>query len=153
MNILENKILNKIESSLSKFNKKLLALILFGSYVRSFKKAKDIDLLVIVDKIENIYEKFEIEKEISIQLIKELKLPFEINVLDLDNFFENLKPGTFISGLVLGYKIIYDKIGIEYYIKKLCQELANEIEYEFIKHGKRYRLGIFAKVLLNRKFR
>ena len=152
MNISRDKVYSLIVNTLNKFNRKLLSLVLFGSYVRSPRKAEDIDLLVIIDRIENVHEKFEIEKELSLNLIKELQMPFEVVVLDFNNFIENLKEGTFISGLVLGYKILYDEISIEKYIKELCKKLIENLDYEFIKHGKRYRLSIFAKILLNGKF-
>ncbi len=58
-------ILSKINEVAENKGKKVLATILFGSYVYSPRKARDIDMIVIVDDLKNINDKVTLEVEIS----------------------------------------------------------------------------------------
>ncbi len=69
----------------------------------------------------------------------------DVIFLTLEDFLDNLKPGTFLSGLALGYKILYDKILIDKYIKKFMEELSKEY-YAIVKNGERYLLNKFAMI-------
>ena len=142
--------LSKIRNIIEKFGKKLKALVIFGSYAINPLKAKDIDILIIIDKILNIEEKINLEIEISKELRKILKKPVDIIVMDEEIFHENIEPGTVLSGFVIGYKKIYDDIGFDYFINNLIEKLA-EIDYEFFKNSKEVNLSSISRVKLRRR--
>ena len=142
--------LSKIKNIIEKFDKKLKALVIFGSYAINPLKAKDIDILIIIDKILNIEEKINLEIEISKELRKILKKPVDIIVMDEEIFHENIEPGTVLSGFVIGYKKIYDNIGFDYFINNLIEKLA-EIDYEFFKNFKEVNLSSISRVKLRRR--
>jgi hypothetical protein len=83
--------------------------------------------------------------------------PIDVILIDEKNFYENLKPGTVISGLIIGYKKIYDEIKIEKLINELAMEIA-EIDYEIYKGKRKIDLSSISKVKMkiekarNRKF-
>ena len=97
----------------------VLAIILFGSYAR-FGKGQDIDLIVIIRDKLNLKKKEELERNLASKLNKEFnyKYLFDIHIFDLETFKKNLRPPNFLSGLFLGYEILYDKIGIKTIIEE-----------------------------------
>jgi len=137
-------ILSKINEVAENRGKKVLATILFGSYVYSPRKAKDIDMIVIVDNLKNINDKITLEVEISRKLRKLFRKNIDIQVFDIESFEENLIVGTFLTGLVLGYKIIHDTIGVEKKIQEFIKEISKEDKYVFIKKRK-WNLAAIAK--------
>jgi len=137
-------ILSKINEVAENKGKKVLATILFGSYVYSPRKARDIDMIVIVDYLKNINDKVTLEVEISRKLRKLFRKNIDIQVFDIESFEENLIAGTFLTGLVLGYKIIYDTIGVEEKIREFIKEIGKEDKYVFIKKRK-WNLAAIAK--------
>jgi len=124
--------------------KEVLGVIIFGSYVYSPLKARDIDLLIIINSIKDINEKIDLEVKTSITLWRTLRKPIDIHVFDLSTFKENLEPGSFLSGLTLGYKIIYDKVGLTKLIEELIKKIAKIKEYTYIKR-KKWDLALIAK--------
>lgn len=128
--------------------KRLLSLVIFGSSVFYPVKARDIDLLIIVDKLSNAVEKFNLEVEISKALRKiESKAPFDVTVFDSGSFRENLEPGTLASGLVAGYRTVYDELGLEKLIEPLIVNIALG-EYFVQKSGRRINLSVLARAKL-----
>ncbi len=132
------------------FRDKLLSIILFGSTVyRGY--GRDIDLIVIVDEELDLHRRFDIEYKLRIELRRRNILgDVDIHVIDKDSFIENLVPGTFLSGLALGYRILYDRIGVEKYILELLKRLSRE---KYVLHNKygSWDLSFYAKRLLERK--
>lgn len=100
--------------------------------------------MVIVDKLENVREKVELEVEASIELRRALRKPVDIHVFDPETFRENLEPGSFLSGLALGYKILYDEIGLKKAIEKLIRKISETEGYVYVK-GRKWNLASIAK--------
>ncbi|MDK6028833.1 nucleotidyltransferase domain-containing protein [Ignisphaera sp. 4213-co] len=95
------------------YSKTLKALVLFGSYVYNPLKSRDIDTLLIVDKLVNAKEKLAIEVEVARNVKALCRKPVDVIVFDIDMLKENAEPGGIVSGLVIGYKILYDDIGMQ----------------------------------------
>ncbi|MEM0317357.1 MAG: hypothetical protein QXO97_05150 [Candidatus Nezhaarchaeales archaeon] len=126
---------------------------MFGSYVYSQAKARDLDLLVVVERLNDIHEKSELELGIKRALrdVSRFK-PIDVVVLDLEMLRENMKPGTMLSGLVCGYKVLYDEIGLPTLIEDLVKALALE-DVVLIKRGRRLSISAHARAkLLNQKW-
>ncbi len=136
--------LSKLRSFFEGKGRKVLGIIVFGSYVYSPMKAHDIDLVVIVDKLENAREKVELEVEASVELRRTIRKPADIHVFDPETFRENLEPGSFLSGLALGYKILYDRIGLEKTIEELVRKVGETEGYVYVKERK-WNLASIAK--------
>ena len=124
---LKEKVLSRIILFLENvFGDKLLSIILFGSTVY-MGVGRDIDLIVIVDDRLGLYDKFDIEYRLRSRLCLDYRIcGVDIHVMDMDIFRENLQPGTFLSGLALGYRILYDRIGIEKEIHGYLKVLVKE---------------------------
>ena len=60
-------------------------------------KARDIGLVVIVDKLGDVGEKVEFEAEASIELRRTIGKPVNTHVSDTEAFRENLEPGSFLQ--------------------------------------------------------
>ncbi|MEM0481269.1 MAG: hypothetical protein QXM16_00030 [Nitrososphaerota archaeon] len=111
-------------------------------------RARDIDLLIIVDRLSNVVEKFNLEVEISRALrTVESTTPFDVIIFDGDSFRENLEPGTLASGLIAGYRVVYDELGLEKLIEPLIEKIARG-EYIVQKNGRRINLSALARARL-----
>lgn len=60
-------------------------------------KARDIGLVVIIDKLGDVGEKVEFEVEASIELRRTIGKPVNTHVSDTEAFRENLEPGSFLQ--------------------------------------------------------
>ena len=138
--------LSRIRDALKVFDKKIKAVIIFGSSVYNPLKSRDIDILVVVDKIESAKEKHLIELEIS-RLLRPLYMykPVDIVVMDVEMLKDNAEAGTLLSGLVLGYKILYDEICVKNTIEKILEDVAKTEEYIVFKNGRKLNLSSIAK--------
>jgi len=145
------RVLSKIVVFLERFfGDKLLSIILFGSTVY-MGFGRDIDLIVVVDEEIDLYSKFDTEYRLRSRLCLDYRLcGVDIHVMDIDLFKENLKPSTFLSGLALGYKILYDRIGIEKQILDFMEKLVKE---KYIIHNKygSWNISFYAERILKRK--
>ncbi len=105
-----------------------LSIILFGSYAR-FGKGNDIYIAVIIRKNINLKEKEEIERKLMKILDKEFeyKFSFDVHVLSLKIFEKKVEPPRFLSGIFLGYEILYGKINI----KKIIEEKRRKLKCEY----------------------
>lgn len=65
--------------------------------------------------------------------------------MDEKSFYDNLEPGTVISGLVIGYKKIYDEMKIDKLINELAMKIA-EMDYRIYKRNKEINLSSISKV-------
>lgn len=119
------------------------SLILFGSSVFRPMNARDIDILVVVDKID-LHEKISLEINIIKALKNTIKKNLDVIVLDENSLLENIEPGAVASGLIAGYKVIYDEINIENLIIGIAKRIAFE-KYIIQKSGKKINLSAIAK--------
>lgn len=128
----------------------LRGVIVFGSSVY-FKSARDIDLIIIVDGSLSLKEKMKLELKLSRKLRKSLGgIFFDIHVMDLNMFKENLVPGSFLHGLALGYEVIYGNSKIKKLILNFLKEISNEKYMIHDKYGS-WDLSFHAKRTYKRK--
>jgi len=128
----------------------LRGVIVFGSSVY-FRSARDIDLIVIVDRGLNLKEKMKLELKLSRKLRKRLGSAFfDVHVMDLDTFKENLVPGSFLHGLALGYEVIYGNSEIEKLILNFLKEISNEKYVIHDKYGS-WDLAFHAKLTYKKR--
>lgn len=144
-NFLGKELVEQIKKTLEKYGKNVKAIILYGSIVYSPSSAHDIDVLIVVDKIRDVNEKTRLEYILKSHLRKKSILPIDVTVFDTKILEENLVPGTFLSGLVLGYDILYDEINFEEIINELFIKIAQLDDYIYIKNRKKWNLSNIAK--------
>lgn len=137
-----NKCLNIIKNF---FGKDLLGVIFFGSSV--YGRGRDFDLIVIVKKNIPVHQLLKINKNISSLLSKSFNYSkiFDVHVFDLKNFEKNLESGSFVSGISLGYKILFDKAGLEEILARSFKKLK-DLNYEIIIGNRRINLSKFAEI-------
>jgi len=75
---------------------------------------------------------------------------FDAHILDLEQFNENLKIGSFLSGLSLGYQVIYDKNNVEEKIVEMLKTLSKSRYIMVNKYG-RWNLSKIAEIKLRIK--
>jgi hypothetical protein len=92
------------------FGRELRALAVFGSSVYPSRYG-DADLLVVVDRLGSAREKLEVRIGESLRDLP-LGRYFDVSVLDVPSLEENAAPGGFLSGLVLGCRVICDEVGL-----------------------------------------
>ncbi|RLE85148.1 MAG: hypothetical protein DRJ41_01785 [Thermoprotei archaeon] len=142
-----NRILNLI---LNLLDAKVLGVIVFGSRVY-MGEGNDIDLLVILDDELKLKEKIRLEAFIASKLRRTFKgATFDVHVFDVQGFQENLVPGSFLSGLALGYQVLYERGGVEEKIINFLKNLSKERCTLHNKYGT-WNLGFHALILLKRK--
>ena len=87
------------------------------------------DLLVVVDRLGSAREKLEVRIGESLRDLP-LGRYFDVSVLDVPSLEENAAPGGFLSGLVLGYRVICDEVGLDELVLRVAGELARLDTYE-----------------------
>jgi len=128
--------------------KHLKSLIMFGSCVYNPVKARDLDLLIIVDRILNALEKHDLEIEVAKALRTiHSRMPVDVIVFDEDSFKENSEPGGLASGLAAGYRVIHDELGLEDLVTGLYEKLAQS-EILVQKNRRKINLSALAKAKL-----
>ncbi|MEM4062146.1 MAG: hypothetical protein QXY11_04740 [Desulfurococcaceae archaeon] len=124
------------------------ALLLFGSSIHGLWIARDVDIMVVVDKFSSVEEKLLLETLIAKSLRKLLvRKPVDVLVFDVESFMENLEPGAVASGLVAGYILLYDELGVESLVRNLAEKVARDNVVLF-KHGKKLNLSAIARAKL-----
>ncbi|MEM3070468.1 MAG: nucleotidyltransferase domain-containing protein [Candidatus Bathyarchaeia archaeon] len=126
-----------------------LGIILFGSTVY-MGRGRDLDLLVIVERVEGpLVKRFEAERLISREIFKGLGVWADVHILDLEELKENLAPGTFLSGLALGYELINGGADVEEPILTFLEKLSNG---RYILHNRygTWDLAMHAKLTIRR---
>ncbi|MEN2974602.1 MAG: hypothetical protein ABDH32_03370 [Candidatus Caldarchaeales archaeon] len=140
----------KISKVLKDFlGSRLIAIILFGSSIY-IGRGEDKDLLIIVDHLEGLNEKLDLEERTKILLNKlfNYEIVFDVHILDLKQFDENLRIGGFLSGLTLGYQIIYDNSNVvEEKILEMLKALSKSRYIIVNKYG-RWDLSKIAEIKL-----
>ncbi|MDW7986296.1 MAG: hypothetical protein RMI88_03675 [Nitrososphaerota archaeon] len=128
---------------------RLTAIILFGSSIY-MGRGEDVDLLIVVNHIDSLDEKLDLEEEIKCFLNRSFnyEVIFDAHVLSLNQFRENLRIGSFLSGLSLGYQIIYDRSNmIEEEILEMLKSLSKSRYIIVNKYG-RWNLSKIAEIKL-----
>jgi len=122
----------------------LRALILFGSYVYNAPRARDVDIIVVVDRVSNPKELASLATELAIRLRRAAGRVFDVLLFDEESFRENLQPGTVLSGLVMGFKALHDEIGVNKAVEELAKHLAGN-GYKYCKVGRCVDLSALAR--------
>ena len=128
------------------------AIVVFGSMIY-LGKGNDLDLLIVIDKIDTLKEKFSLESKISRILRREFPdYNFDVHIFSVEEFKNNLSPGSFLSGLALGYEVIYDKVDLEDEILLFLKRLSRE---KYLLHNKygTWNLSFHAKITYRLKRR
>jgi len=130
---LEDTVLSEVLKWCGERGLKLKALVIFGSYVLNPVKARDVDLLVVVERLNvKLREVILMSVELSSRLRKISGRSYDVVLLDEGSLHENVQPGTVLSGLILGYRVIYDEVGINDLVSTLTELLANT-DYRYFK--------------------
>lgn len=138
-------ILSEVKNIVERYSKKLKALVVFGSFVYSQCRSRDIDLMIIVDTINNIDEKNVLEVEITRSLRRVIcNKIIDVTVFDVEMFRENLEPGGLASGLVIGYVIIWDELNIPKLVREVAEKMARD-NIVLVKSGKKLNLSAISK--------
>ncbi|MDK2371797.1 MAG: hypothetical protein QI197_00190 [Candidatus Korarchaeota archaeon] len=136
---------------LEELGDRVLAALVFGSLIY-WRDAKDVDLLIVVKGSLRPKEKMEVEYKISSRALRRGLPPIDVHVMGLSDFRDNLSPGTFLSGLALGYRVLIDRINVDSLIASFLRELSREDYVLYNRYG-RWNLSEMAKILLRRKLR
>jgi len=128
----------------------IYGIIVFGSYIY-MGGGNDIDILVVTSGVFDVKGRVKLEEMLSRELREHYKnVFFDVHIMDLETFKKNLVPGTFLSGLALGYETIYDRGGIEEMILDFLEKLSKD---RYILHNKygSWNLSQMAKITYRRK--
>ncbi|MEM3742519.1 MAG: hypothetical protein QXU28_05525 [Nitrososphaerota archaeon] len=145
---LESRIVRMLKTLLGT---RLVSIILFGSSIY-IGRGRDVDILILIDSISGLDEKMDLEEEIKMLLNRSFnyEVVFDAHILDLEQFNENLKIGSFLSGLSLGYQVIYDKNNVEEKIVEMLKTLSKSRYIMVNKYG-RWNLSKIAEIKLRVK--
>jgi len=134
------------------FDNNLCAVVIFGSAVY-MGGGRDVDVLIVVDRDVDLGEKIRLELKISKELRNALGMTaIDVHVLSLRDFEDNLVPGSFLSGLALGYDILLDSCSVESRILRFLEDLSKERCVLHNRYGS-WNLGFHAARLLKRRKR
>lgn len=143
--------LSKVKEVVEKYSKSLKALIMFGSSIYSPMTARDLDIITVVDTITNVNEKTILEVEITKALKNVIvNKPIDVIVFDVESFKENLEPGALASGLIVGFKVLFNEIYVEELITKALEKIALG-QYIVLKKDRKLNLSAIAKAKLKIK--
>lgn len=123
----------------------LKAIIVFGSMIY-LGRGRDVDLIIVVGGENDVRSKLEMEHKLRRVLQKEIPgLVFDVHVFSLEEFKENLKPGTMLSGLALGYEVVEGGDVVEPLILNFLKELSREKYMLHNKYGS-WNISFHAKI-------
>jgi len=128
---------------------RVAGIILFGSTVY-LGEGRDVDLLVVLRDEVGVEEKMRLEYILAGSLERSIRRPLDIHVFGMKGLRENLIPGSFLSGLALGYKVLYDEGGVEEMILRFLEKLSETTYRLHNKYGS-WNLGFHASVTLKAK--
>lgn len=114
---LREKVILRLKELLKQREEILLA-ILFGSFIRS-NFARDVDLAVYLNKIKDLYDALEYSETLAKILEKELKLPFDVIVLNIAD------EGLLMRVILNGVKIVERDPLLYYGLRMLALEVRN----------------------------
>jgi hypothetical protein len=132
-----------------KYNKRVLIVSLFGSSVLNPRRTRDIDIIIVVDKLSSIEEKLALEPAVKrAPRILDQRRVYDIILFDEESFMENTAPGCLVSG-VAGYEVLHDELGFEEIVKKLALSTLEEKPVIYMKNRK-LNLALYSKHLLRK---
>ena len=123
-----------------------LAVIAFGRWVYR-GEGRDQDVIVVVNQL-SMKEKFSLEYRVRVEGLK-AGMNLDPHIMSLEDFKENLRPGTFLSGLALGYEVIIDRCDVEGLIHSFLEELSG-VEYTLVNRYGEWDLRRIASITLRR---
>lgn len=130
----------------------LLAAFVFGSTIY-YGKGRDVDIVAVVSKDRNMKEKLALEYRIRRHLCRDYRIcGADLHVMSIHEFRENLKPGTFLSGFALGYRVLLDRGNIEKEVLSFLK-LLNGSDYVIYNRYGRWNLGRHAGITYRRRKR
>ena len=132
--------------------KNLRAVIVFGSTIY-MGKGKDIDLIVVTDEEINMKDKLKLEYRLKQVLQRTVKDKiFDVHIFNLEEFKKNLQPGSMLSGLALGYEVIYGDQVVEPLILNFLKQLSRG---KYILHNRygTWDLSFHARIMYKLKLR
>ena len=145
------KLLDQVLDELQRlYGDKLLAVVLFGSTIYSPHMAHDVDLVVVVKEhiSDNLLQE---HVEVTRRLLERTGYDksLDVHVLTLDELRECMKAGTFLAGLALGFRVLYDRCGIRKIICDFLRELADYTHPVVLvnRHGI-FDLRVFSRAML-----
>lgn len=146
---LERGLLLSFLSLMRKYNKRVLIVSLFGSSVYTPRRARDIEIIIVVDKLYSIEEKLALEPAVKRALrILDQRRVYDIILFDEESFMENTAPGCLVSG-VAGYEVLHDEPGFEEIVKKLALSTLEEKPVIY-KKNRKSNLALYSKHLLRK---
>lgn len=121
-------------------------IIMFGSCVY-MGIGEDVDVLVVVDGELDLKRKLELEYQLLRELNRRFEdVPFDVHIMSMEELRENLVPGSFLSGLALGYEVVYDDAGLEGEVLRFLEALSREDYVLRNKYGQ-WDIGFHASIL------
>ncbi len=101
-----------------------VGVVVFGSTIY-LGSGRDVDLIVITKGEVGLKDRLEVEYRIKKELEAVLKgSVLDVHVMDIEEFRSNLRPGTFLSGLALGYEVLKGEEVLEPLILNFLRELS-----------------------------
>ncbi len=135
---------------LNVLGEELLAVFVFGSTIY-YGKGRDVDIVAVVSKGRNMKEKLELEYRIRRHLCRDYRIcGADLHIMGASEFRENLKPGTFLSGFALGYKVLLDRGSIEKEVLSFLKLLSGSDYVIYNRYGK-WNLGRHAGITYRRR--
>lgn len=130
---------------------RLISIILFGSSIY-MGHGGDIDILVVVNYLEDLKEKISLEEKLIEYLNRLFNyfITLDVHVLDVRGLDKNMEVGGFLSGLALGYRVVYDRLDIEEKILKMLEKLK-EHSYIYVNRHGEWNISKIAKITLDMK--
>ncbi|MFH8120403.1 MAG: nucleotidyltransferase domain-containing protein [Candidatus Aenigmatarchaeota archaeon] len=98
-----------------RFGKNLQSVVFFGSRVKGLaKEDSDFDILMIIDKLPDIKQRFDLVSDIETRIFEKYKIKISTLLFEPEEIFEPINPLLF--GVLTGYKVLF---GMEKFKKNL----------------------------------
>jgi hypothetical protein len=133
INNIHEKALNKfVESILNKFSNRVLSIILFGSLASGrASKYSDVDILTIMNDLPEFKQRYKLISDIDKEILLENHVAISSIILtpeEVKYCMKNMFP--LFSGMVLGYKVIYDADDYTTKLKNFESKLKKEGKFK-----------------------
>ncbi|MCD6278510.1 MAG: hypothetical protein J7J11_02395 [Desulfurococcales archaeon] len=132
--------------------KDLVGIIVYGSTLY-LGVGRDLDLIVIVSEEQDLRSRFNLEIALRKSLETLIKGSVaDVHILSISEFRDNLRLGSPLSGLALGYEILYGGSVLEPLILNFLKELARD---KYVLHNEygTWNLSHYAGITYNLKVR
>ena len=98
-----------------RFGKNLQSVVFFGSRVKGLaKEDSDFDILMIIDKLPDIKQRFDLVSDIETRIFEKYKIKISTLLFEPEEIFGPINPLLF--GVLTGYKVLF---GMEKFKKNL----------------------------------